>query len=287
MENHFLTNYTDQVFLDRIKENLRKCKAFYFSVSFIKKAGLVLLFKDIEAAIERGCCGRVITSTYQNFTDIESLKSFFSLMAKHENFECHLDFESFSNEQYSTLGFHSKGYLFEFDNRYEVIIGSSNITRYALLQNIEWDVAISDSVPTNSFIKAKCEFQTLWETTHPLSSEILNQYANKLHYAIERWDMDYDLENREIKPNFMQRRALKELNRFRAMGLSKALVVAAAGSGKTYLTAFDACNFNPKRLLYVVHEGSILKRSLETFQNVFGSNLDSRPHLTRTPGKPQ
>ena len=106
MENHFLTNYTDQVFLDRIKENLRKCKAFYFSVSFIKKAGLVLLFKDIEAAIERGCFGRVITSTYQNFTDIESLKSFFSLMAKHENFECHLDFESFSNEQYSTLGFH-------------------------------------------------------------------------------------------------------------------------------------------------------------------------------------
>jgi len=273
MENHFLTNYTDQVFLDRIKENLRKCKAFYFSVSFIKKAGLVLLFKDIEAAIERGCCGRVITSTYQNFTDIESLKSFFSLMAKHENFECHLDFESFSNEHYSTLGFHSKGYLFEFDNRYEVIIGSSNITRYALLQNIEWDVAISDSVPTNSFIKAKCEFQTLWETTHPLSSEIINQYANKLHYAIERWDMDYDLENREIKPNFMQRRALKELNRFRAMGLSKALVVAAAGSGKTYLTAFDACNFNPKRLLYVVHEGSILKRSLETFQDVFGSNV--------------
>jgi len=53
MENHFLTNYTDQVFLDRIKENLRsRCKAFYFSVSFIKKAGLVLLFKDIESAIE-------------------------------------------------------------------------------------------------------------------------------------------------------------------------------------------------------------------------------------------
>ena len=71
----------------------------------------------------------------------------------------------------------------------------------------------------------------------------------------------------------MQRRALKELNRYRAIGTSRALVVAAAGSGKTYLAAFDALNFNPKRLLYIVHEGSILRKSLETFQDVFGSSV--------------
>ena len=273
MENHFLTNYTDQVFLDRIKQNLRRCKAFYFSVSFIKKAGLVLLFRDIEAAVERGCTGRIITSTYQNFTDIESLKSFWGLMTRHGDFECHLDYECFYNEQYSPFGFHSKGYLFEFDNKYELVVGSSNITRYALLKNIEWDIAISDSSPTNAYIQARSEFQSLWDKTYPLSKEIINQYANKLNFAIERWDMDYDLENREIKPNFMQRRALKELNRFRAIGQARALVIAASGSGKTYLAAFDAFNFNPKRLLYIVHEGSILKRSLETFQAVFGSNV--------------
>ena len=71
----------------------------------------------------------------------------------------------------------------------------------------------------------------------------------------------------------MQRKALKELNRYRAVGTNRALVVAAAGSGKTYLAAFDALNFNPTRLLYIVHEGSILKKSLETFQDVFGSNV--------------
>lgn len=32
-------------------------------------------------------------------------------------------------------------------------------------------------------------------------------------------------------------------------------------------------NFNPKRLLYVVHESSILKISLETFQQVFGPDV--------------
>ena len=76
MNHQFLTNYTETTFLEKIKDNLRRCRSFCFSVSFIKKAGLVLLFKDIESAVERGCQGRIITSTYQNFTDIESLKSF-------------------------------------------------------------------------------------------------------------------------------------------------------------------------------------------------------------------
>ena len=71
----------------------------------------------------------------------------------------------------------------------------------------------------------------------------------------------------------MQRKALRELNRYRAMGQDKALVVAATGSGKTYLAAFDALNFAPEHLLYIVHEGSILKRSLSTFQTVFGGDV--------------
>ena len=45
-----------------------------------------------------------------------------------------------------------------------------------------------------------------------------------------------------------------------------------AGSGKTYLAAFDVLNFNPKRLLYIVHEGSILMKSVETFSRVFGAD---------------
>lgn len=90
MESRFLTNYTETTFLSTIQMNLRRCKAFDFSVSFIKKAGLVLLSKDIKAAVERGAKGRIITSTYQNFTDVESLNFFMSL-TRYPNFECHLD----------------------------------------------------------------------------------------------------------------------------------------------------------------------------------------------------
>lgn len=273
MEHQFLTNYTDITFLDKIKDNLRHCKSFDFSVSFIKKAGLVLLFKDIEAAVERGCKGRIITSTYQNFTDIESLKSFYALMGRCSNFQCHLDYESFHDTDYSTLGYHSKGYLFEFDDHRELVIGSSNITRYALLKNIEWDVSVKDYFVNGVYDDALKEFEEKWAATELLNAELIVKYAQRLSYAIERWDMDYDLSASKIKPNYMQKKALKELNRYRAIGVNRALTIASAGSGKTYLAAFDALNFNPKRLLYIVHEGSILRKSLETFQEVFGKNV--------------
>ena len=273
MNNLFLTNYSETTFLNKIIENLRTCKSFYFSVSFIKKAGLILLFKEIEAAVERGCIGHIITSTYQNFTDIESLKSFYSLMGRCPNFQCHLDNECFKDKYNDSLGYHSKGYLFEYENYCELIVGSSNITRYALLKNIEWDVMIRENYDSEIYQQIKREFEEKWEATYLLDSNLLNEYSIKLNFAIERWDMDYDLSSAKIKPNFMQRKALKELNRYRAIGINRALVVSAAGSGKTYLAAFDALNFNPRRLLYIVHEGSILRKAQETFQEIFGNRV--------------
>jgi superfamily II DNA or RNA helicase len=273
MESRFLTNYSEQTFLDKIKQSLRTCQAFYFSVSFIKRAGLVLLSQDIRAAIERGVKGRLITTTYQNFTDVESLKFFLSL-SNHPNFECHLDFDCFYDEKnYEKYGFHSKGYLFDYGAESELIVGSSNITRFALLKNIEWDMMLKVPNDNETIVSAREEFFRLWEKTLPLDSAQTDKYAQRLNFAIERWDMDYDLASHKIKPNYMQRKALRELNRYRAMGQDKALVVAATGSGKTYLAAFDALNFAPEHLLYIVHEGSILKRSLETFQSIFGGDV--------------
>ena len=271
MRSSILTNYTDETFLATIQANLRGCKSFCFSVSFIKKAGLDLLSNDIKAAVERGAIGKLITSTYQNFTDVESLRWFLNLATTFSNFECHLDDECFYDiRTYSTNGFHTKGYIFEFDERAEIIIGSSNITRYALLKNIEWDLVVNCAKDSEVYCNALREFEYLWSSTLELSSERISIYSSKISFAIERWDMDYDVVDQRIVPNYMQRKALKELNRNRALGIQRSLIISATGSGKTYLAAFDALNFGPKKLLYVVHEGSILRRSLETFQDVFG-----------------
>ena len=268
MESRFYTNYSDIKFIDKIKKNLDCCQAFYFSVSFIKKPGLRLLAPNIEAALARGARGRIITSTYQNFTDVDSLVWFLDLQTRYaSSFSCHLDTQCFHDANGNAVGFHSKGYLFELSGGNELLVGSSNITVYALLKNVEWDVAVID----DTYSTAKKEFEYLWEKTRPLTRDLIAIYKSHLLYAIERWDMDYDIANAQIRPNYMQRRALKELNRIRAMGAGKALVCSAAGSGKTFLAAFDVLNFNPRRMLYIVHEGSILMKAFETFQKVFGA----------------
>lgn len=265
MKNLFLTNYTDVSFLDKVKESLSRCKAFCFTVSFVKKAGLILIERDLKDALARGAVGKIITSTYQNFTDIDSLKTFLDWTKQYDNFQCHLDFECFGDN-----GFHTKGYLFEYNDEVEIIVGSSNITRYALLKNEEWNISLISKESIESYDRAVNEFDKLWNATLELNEDLINEYRFRLDYAIEKWDMDYvSVDSLTINPNSMQRKALKEIRRYRDTGVNKALVISATGSGKTYLAAFDARNHNAQRLLYVVHRDVILKDAKDTFANVF------------------
>ena len=266
MKESFLTNYSNDTFLQRLKGCFNKCYSFSLTVSFIKEAGLRLIQKEIENALNRGVKGRIITSTYQNFTDIPSLRIFKKWMETYPNFSCHLDFNSFEDN-----GFHTKGYIFQTKNGYEFLVGSSNITRFALLKNIEWNVSLTRNKEDKIINEALLEFDSLWNKTNPLSEEIIKKYTTQIEYAIERWDMDYGYNQIKVVPNAMQKAALKEIRRYRDMGEKRALIIAATASGKTFLAAFDAYNFNAKRLLFVVHRDTILNDAKKTFEKIFGS----------------
>ena len=271
----FLDNNRDTSFLAEIKRSLKTCKSFEWTVSFIKKAGLVLLINDIEGALTRGAKGKVLTSTYQNFTDIGSLEMFFSLQERFPNqFKCHLENESFESEGQKS-GFHTKGYLFHYDDGIKIIIGSSNLTRFALLYNKEWDLAVSDNPNSPLCVQVQKEFDYLWAKTGlNLNRDMLKAYAARLQYAISAWDMDgYSLDRMgRYKPNAMQKKALEEIRRLRAMNVDRALIVAATGSGKTFLSAFDAMEAGAKKLLFIVHKDMILKEAMDTYMHVFSSS---------------
>jgi len=270
MQSTFLTNESTIKFLDKIKDSLTKCNEFHFSVSFIKKAGLVLLSKEIEEALVRGVQGRIITSTYQNFTDPSSLIVFKKWMDKYDNFKCHLDLECFGEQ-----GFHTKGYLFNYDDYSELIVGSSNITRYALLKNKEWNISIYSKENKNAINDSIIEFNNLWNKTYLLENDLIEKYGKMFDYAISRWDMDIETNFLvKIKPNYMQLTALKEIAKLRGRGIDKALIIAATGSGKTYLSAFDAKNYDAKRLLFVVHRDTILNEAMNTYKKVFGTSRE-------------
>ena len=226
----FYTNHAKVHFLDHLCQQIDNCLSFAFTVSFIKRAGLSLIQPHIEAALHRGVHGRIITSTYQNFTDVNSLLYFLHLQNQYpDQFACHLDNECFHDLSGNVAGFHSKGYLFTFADDAELLVGSSNITVYALLKNVEWDLASLKSDHPQTWAHACHDFETLWNDTLPLTKTLISQYHTRLCYAVERWDMDYAVANTKIQPNAMQKNALKQLYRFRCMGEDKALIIASPG----------------------------------------------------------
>ena len=76
-------------------------------------------------------------------------------------------------------------------------------------------------------------------------------------------------EELEIVPNSMQEEALVALHNLREENEKRALLIAATGTGKTYLSIFDVAQVKPKKVLYVAHRDMILDKSEKSFKNIF------------------
>ncbi len=204
-----------------------------------------------------------MVSQYLNFTQPEALKRL-------------LQFKNI-NLKIATIGnAHAKGYIFKNKEHYNLIVGSSNLTAQALSTNKEWNIKISALDDSGIVEKVVNEFQSDFKKATPVTKEFLLHYKeiyqnqfllnkeNSINSVIESQTI--------ITPNSMQIEALENLRKLREDKKNKALIISATGTGKTYLSAFDAKAFKTKKLLFVVHRLTIAKDSLKTFKKVFGKN---------------
>lgn len=276
-KNYLITNNNETVF-DELKDSLRSCKSFIFNVAFISFSGLQLFIKYLDELEEKGIKGKILTSTYLDFTDPKSLRK----IMKYPNIELKV------YDANTEKGFHNKGYIFEYEDSYKVIIGSSNITAYALKNNIEWNVKTiykKDSVFITEMFK---EFFLVWEDIELFDEEFLNHYSWKYYENLEkRKALIYtkkslppvietpidDGEIRILTPNAMQQEAMESLAKLRERGETKALVIAATATGKTFMSAFDAKQFKAQRVLFIVHRDVILNSALSSYRAIFGNEV--------------
>ena len=167
----------------------------------------------------------------------------------------------------TNIGFHAKSYIFEFDDFYEVMVGSSNITASAFKTNIEWNVKTTlkkDDEYLNNILN---EFDSLWNNSFIANKDFLDNYEMFLENQ-KREIFPTFLYKQNIKTNFMQKNALEKLEILRQKNQTKALIIAATGSGKTYLSAFDVKNFKAKKMLFLVHRENILISAKQSFENI-------------------
>ena len=165
-----ITNNKNFSFYQELTSSLESCKRFYFSVAFINYSGLQLLLDALSDLDNKNIKGRIITSTYLNFTDIKSLRRL-------------MEFNNIKSKIYiasSHKGFHTKGYIFEYDDRFKIIVGSSNITQSALKSNVEWNVRYISKKKDEFVTEIINEFNNLWDLTSEINEEFLKQYKSFL-----------------------------------------------------------------------------------------------------------
>ena len=250
--------------LSSIEFELSKCDEFLFSVAFITESGVAVLLNQLKELENRKVKGTIIASQYQNFTEPKALRK----LLKFKNIKLRI----VTDEKYKM---HSKGYIFRTKDEYSFIIGSSNLTQNALCENKEWNVKLYGSKDGKLINELVDEFKRMERISTEINEQWIDQYE-KIYKAQRKyassWDIPTELAGAPA-PNSMQVEALKALEDIRELGETKALVVSATGTGKTYLSAFDVKKFKPKKFLFIVHREQIAKAAMNSYKKVLGKDI--------------
>lgn len=245
--------------LSDIVAELTKCTEFMISVAFITSSGVTPLLETLKYLESSGVKGKILTTDYLNFSEPKALKKL-------------LEFSNIDIKMYCSDNFHTKGYIFKHSDHYKLIVGSSNLTQTALTKNKEWNIKLSSLEEGALTEQVLNEFEAMWDEADNLTLKWLEAYEEiylKQRESFRKSSVP-TISQYTLNPNKMQVSAIQALDKVRETGAKKSLLISATGTGKTYLSAFDIRNFNPKRALFIVHREQIAKQALNSFRNVFG-----------------
>ena len=262
-----------QKVLSILEDALLSCDSFCFSVAFITRGGITPLLETFKELEKRQVQGRILTTDYLTFSDPEALLRLSQL----GNIELRM---------YNTKnapGFHTKGYIFQNDDVYRIIIGSSNMTLNALTVNQEWNTNIVSMKSGALAQDVVNEFEKAWFSAQ---SEVFDEsayQAYKTKYEVVKKQRTIlsketivSLDAYKLSPNKMQIAFLENLRRLQEEGKRRALLISATGTGKTYASAFGLRDVllneaSDEKVLFLVHREQIARQAMKTFRNVFGS----------------
>ena len=251
--------------LSTIEDELLHCDSFLISVAFITMGGITPLLQTLRTLEDKGIKGKILTTDYLAFSDPKALDK----LATFSNIELKMYLVPDSKN-----GFHTKGYIFQSDEIYKILIGSSNMTNTALTTNREWNTKIV-STKSGEFVSEMLEeFDSLWNHSNTYSyNEFIGAYrVHYEEYKKVKQKEKIELPSKQLIPNSMQQAFISSLRNIRNLNESKALLISATGTGKTYASAFALQDQNPKRALFLVHREQIAKQALQSYKNVFGES---------------
>lgn len=289
----FTSARSDPSLLGELRAELGAVDNVDILVSFITWSGVRKLIDVLKMATALDAHGlprthfRILTTTYIGATEARAVDA----LAELPGVELRISLDG------RRTRLHAKAWIFHRKTGFgTAFVGSANLSESALIGGIEWTVKFTEAADTDLFSAAEAHFETLWndgefqlydphdEAQRKGLVEALREQrrrpgknnGNEEPIAIHAWF--------ELRPKAYQLEMLERLTSERRNGRWRNLIVAATGTGKTVVSAFDYQRRareegSPPRLLFISHRIQILKQAIATFRQVlrdpaFGELLD-------------
>ena len=265
-------------------EEMRSADGVDILVSFIKWSGLRLLLPAFEDLRDRNVPVRLITTSYMGASDAPAVE----WLARLPNVEVRVSYDT------ERTRLHAKAYHFKRHSGFATAyIGSANMSHAAITSGLEWNLKVTAQDMAHILEKFSVEFETYWNSREfiPFDAEdpiLFRAAIDRARNPRSNGPVVFF----DLRPHPFQERILEALERERSShDRWRNLVIAATGTGKTVVAAFDFKRFYEQKqkqakLLFVAHRQEILQQAQATFANVlrdqnFGELLVGQFQATR------
>lgn len=237
----------------------------FIIVSFLRLSGINLIYDALyKFCSTPGHELRIITTTYCGITEAKALERLSQL----PNTQIRISY----NTKIERL--HAKAFIFERNSGlHTAYIGSSNLSKSAQTDGLEWNIRITNVENPHILKAAIATFEQYWNSQNfeDFNEGGIKRFYDQTKKELEQFKGTAIFHRYSILPH--QKQILDRLQAIREAGINKNLIVAATGTGKTVISAFDyKINFVHStqfgKILFVAHREEILKQSLFTYRSV-------------------